>query len=298
MSTFDLDYDRYRQLVEAHLPDTYPQTPESAGGKVVSAARYSLLAGGKRLRPVLLLATTELLGKETQAVLPFAAAVEMIHTYSLVHDDLPCMDDDDLRRGRPTCHVVYGEAMAVLAGDALLNRAFELIHEAGPAFGNAGWKAAAILSRASGSHGMIGGQTLDLMAEETPVGFPGLVAIHRLKTGALIKAPILMAAALAGAEAPIVKSLEQYADAIGLAFQIRDDVLDVISDQSVLGKTIGKDARDQKTTYVSLFGLAGAQAQLEESISQARTALAALESADIDVSFLFGLADYLTVRQS
>lgn len=298
MSTFDLAYDRYRQLVEASLPHTYPQTPDPAGGKVVSAARYSLLAGGKRLRPVLLLATTELLGKEAHAVLPFAAAVEMIHTYSLIHDDLPCMDDDDLRRGRPTCHVVYGEALAVLAGDALLNRAFELVHEAGPAFGAAGWKAAAILSQASGSQGMIGGQTLDLMAEENPVDFLGLEAIHHLKTGALIKAPILMAAALAGAVEPITKSLEQYADAIGLAFQIRDDILDVTADQTVLGKTIGKDARDQKTTYVSLFGLTGAQAHLEQSIGQARIAISSLESAGFDVDFLTGLAEYLTVRQS
>jgi len=298
MSTFDLVYDRYRQMMEASLPDTYPQMPESAGGKVVSAARYSLLAGGKRLRPVLLLATTELLGKEAHAVLPFAAAVEMIHTYSLIHDDLPCMDDDDLRRGLPTCHVVYGEALAVLAGDALLNRAFELIHEAGPAFGAAGWKAASILSQASGSQGMIGGQTLDLMAEENPVDFQGLVSIHRLKTGALIKAPILMAAALAGTDEQITESLERYADAIGLAFQIRDDILDVTADQTVLGKTIGKDARDQKTTYVSLFGLAGSQAHLEQSIGQARTAIAALEKAGLDVSFFSGLADYLTVRQS
>ena len=298
MNDFDLVYERYRQLFEASLPDAFPESPDSAGGRIVSAARYSLLAGGKRLRPVLLLATTELLGEDARAVLPFAAAVEMIHTYSLIHDDLPCMDDDDLRRGRPTCHVVYGEAMAVLAGDALLNRAFELVHEAGSAFGAAGWKAARILSQASGSQGMIGGQTLDLMAEETPVDFQGLVEIHRLKTGALIKAPILMAAALASAEPRVIDSLTQYADAIGLAFQIRDDILDVTADQAVLGKTTGKDARDQKTTYVSLFGLAGAQTQLEQTIVQARTAIAALEAAGIDSGFLSGLTDYLTVRQS
>jgi len=298
MNRFDSLFDRYREQFEAYLPAAYLRAPDSAGGRVVEAARYSLLAGGKRLRPVLLMATADLLGGSASEVLPFAAAIEMIHTYSLIHDDLPCMDDDDLRRGRPTCHVQYGEAMAVLAGDALLNRAFEQVLEAGPRFGDRGWKAAAILSQASGSEGMIGGQALDLMAEEEAVGFEGLVEIHRRKTGALIKAPILMAAALMDASPYLVDQLTRYADAIGLAFQIRDDILDVTADQALLGKTTGKDARDHKTTYVSIFGLDGAQEHLLQTIASAREAIAALASQGLSIDFLEGLADYLVLRQS
>ncbi len=298
MNDFDERYDHFRSHVESRLTDYYPEAHEQAGGLVVQAARYSLMAGGKRLRPVLLLATVELLGGDAGSMMPFAVAVEMIHTYSLIHDDLPCMDDDNLRRGRPTCHIVYGEAIAVLAGDALLNRAFEIVHAAGPRFGDAGWTAASILSSASGSKGMIGGQVLDLMAEENPVDHEGLVNIHRLKTGALIKAPILMAAALSGASGTVTASLERYADAIGLAFQIRDDMLDVVSDPAVLGKTIGKDARDQKTTYVSLFGLEGAQRHLEAAIDRAREAVTELEAEGISCQFLTGLAEYLILRNS
>lgn len=298
MNTFDLLSDQYRQQFESYLPGAYPESTESDGGRVVEAARYSLLAGGKRLRPVLLMATTKLLGGSPKTVLPFAAAIEMIHTYSLIHDDLPCMDDDDLRRGRPTCHVVYGEALAVLAGDALLNRAFELLHEAGPSFGEAGWKAAAILSHASGSKGMIGGQTLDLMAEGLNIDDKALIEIHRRKTGALIKAPVLMAAALMNTDSGRVERLSHYADEIGLAFQIRDDILDVTADLSLLGKTPGKDARDQKTTYVSLFGIAGAQAHLEQTIASARQAIEGLQADGLECGFLSGLADYLILRQS
>jgi geranylgeranyl diphosphate synthase type II len=288
----------YRRQVDACLSESFPQTDASAGGLVVEAARYSLLAGGKRLRPILLLVTTAMLGGHPDDVLPFAAAIEMIHTYSLIHDDLPCMDNDNLRRGKPTNHIVYGEAIALLAGDALLNRAFELVHETGEHFGSAGWKAAQILSHASGSQGMIGGQTLDLLAEKQNIDAQGLTEIHQRKTGLLIQAPILMAAALMNATDDQVKLLTQYAEAIGLAFQIRDDILDVIADSTQLGKTPGKDIRDQKTTYVSFFGLAGAQNRLEVSIESARSAATELQATGSDCGYFIGLADYLIIRQS
>ena len=298
MSRFDERFDHFRSHVEARLPDYFPPMEENAGGRVVTAARYSLTAGGKRLRPVLLLATAEMLGGLAEAMMPFAVAVKMIHTYSLIHDDLPCMDDDDLRRGRPTCHVAFGEAIAVLAGDALLNRAFEIVHETGPDFGEAGWTAAGILSYASGSRGMIGGQALDLLAEETVVDHEGLIEIHRRKTGALIKAPILMAAALSGATDEVTLILERYADAIGLAFQIRDDMLDVVSEAAVLGKSTGKDVRDHKSTYVTLFGLEGAQRHLEIAIERARVAVIELTVAGYPSEFFAGLAEYLILRNT
>lgn len=297
-SRFASRFEHWRLAVEAYLPEAYPELPPAAGGRVVEAARYSLMAGGKRIRPVLLLATTGMLGGDPADAMPFAAALEMIHTYSLIHDDLPCMDDDDLRRGRPTCHVVFGEAIAVLAGDALLNRAFELVHFHGERFGAAGWQAARLLSRASGSFGMIGGQALDIEAEGCEIGAEALEAIHIRKTGALLKAPVLMAAALAGCGEERTARLDRYAAAIGLAFQIRDDILDVTSTPAELGKTPGKDARDHKTTYVSLHGLAGAHQRLREELGAARRASADLRAAGLDTVFFDGLADYLALDRS
>lgn len=295
---FNRQFDQWRGEVERYLPDAYPALDPAAGGRVVEAARYSLMAGGKRIRPVLLLAVTELLGGDPTAVMPFAAALEMVHTYSLIHDDLPCMDDDDLRRGRPTCHVVYGEAIAVLAGDALLNRAFELVHAHGERFGAAGWQAASILSNASGSFGMIGGQALDIEAEGREIDSEALTAIHVRKTGALLKAPVLMAAALCGCSAERTALLDRYAAGIGLAFQVRDDILDVAATPEQLGKTPGKDARDHKTTYVSLYGLDDARLRLGQILDEARQAAEALRQSGLNTAFLVGLADYLALGQS
>lgn len=298
VTDFDRQLTKWQQVIEQYLPESYPVPPVEAGGRVVEAARYSLLAGGKRIRPVLMLATAEMLGADPLAVRPFAAALEMIHTYSLIHDDLPCMDNDDLRRGNPTCHVVYGEALAVLAGDALLTQAFELVHEYGEQFGSSGWQAARILSRAAGSSGMIAGQTLDIAAEGHEINAVELEAIHTRKTGALLKAPVLVAAALAGSNEQLTSLLEQYADAIGLAFQIRDDILDVTSTPEQMGKTIGKDARDHKTTYATLYGLEGAQERLESVLAKARQSTAALQAEGLDTSFLEGLINYLATRRS
>lgn len=302
MNKTEADFDRqlakWQQIIQQYLPESYPVPSAEAGGRVVEAALYSLLAGGKRIRPVLMLATAEMLGIDPLAVRPFAAALEMIHTYSLIHDDLPCMDNDDLRRGNPTCHVVYGEALAVLAGDALLTRAFELVHEHGEQFGSSGWQAARILSRAAGSNGMIAGQTLDIAAEGREINAVELEAIHTRKTGALLKAPVLVAAALADSNEQRTRLLEQYADAVGLAFQIRDDILDVTSTTQQMGKTIGKDARDQKTTYATLYGLEGAQERLEGVLAKARQSIAALQTDGLDTSFLEGLIDYLATRRS
>ncbi len=295
---FDRQLAKWQQIIEDYLPESYPVPSVEAGGRVVEAARYSLLAGGKRIRPVLMLATAEMLGTDPMVVLPFAAALEMIHTYSLIHDDLPCMDDDDLRRGNPTCHVVFGEAVAVLAGDALLTRAFELVHEFGEQFGSAGWQAARILSQAAGSSGMIAGQTLDIAAEGREIDAVALEAIHTRKTGALLKAPVLVAAALAGSSQEHTRLLGQYADAIGLAFQIRDDILDVTSTSEQMGKSIGKDARDQKTTYATLYGTEGAQKRLEQILASARESILALEADGLDTFFLKGLTDYLALRRS
>ena len=240
------------------------------------AVHYSLFAGGKRIRPLLVLATAEALGSSREDVLPLACAVELIHTYSLIHDDLPAMDDDDLRRGRPTCHKVFGEAMAILAGDALLTRAFHLLAETAVRQDEhlrRRLEAMALLGAACGTNGLIGGQVEDLEAEGREVAPPVLERLHRAKTGALLGACVLGAAALGGAEEATRGYLKRYADAIGLAFQVVDDVLDATEDAEQLGKTAGKDARAAKATYVSVHGLEGARRLARELLEQALDAL-------------------------
>ncbi len=298
MTAWPESYARYLAAVEAALPLYLPEQADADGGLVVAAARYSLLGGGKRFRPVLLLGTVDLLGGDWQRALPAACALEMIHTYSLIHDDLPCMDDDDLRRGRPTCHRVYGEAIAVLAGDTLLNRAYEVLLDAVDPTLPGTVAAARLIAHAAGSRGMIGGQTLDLAAEGRLIDEPSLRTLHRMKTGALIKAPILAAASLAGTAPAVTGILERYAEAIGLAFQIQDDILDVTSDAAALGKTAGKDQRDRKSTYVTLLGLDAARRRLDEAIAAARGCLAELHAAGPDMTFLSGLTTYLLDRSS
>ena len=298
MNSFKQEFAGYLAAVEQALPEFMPEQPAGDGGQVINAARYSLLAGGKRIRPVLLLAACSMLGCDQAAAMPFACALEMIHTYSLIHDDLPCMDNDDLRRGLPTCHKVYGEAMAVLAGDALLNRACEILLDAALSGGSGKLEAARIISEAAGSRGMIGGQALDLAAEGKKISADELRKLHQMKTGALIKAPVLAAASLAGAPAKVRSCLEEYANAIGLGFQIKDDILDVTADSSTMGKTTGKDQRDQKSTYVSLFGLDEAQGLLEGTIDAAHLALVDLGTIGYDPAFLNDLADYLLVRSN
>jgi geranylgeranyl diphosphate synthase type II len=244
----------------------------------------------------LLLAAAELTGAGRQTALPFASALELIHTYSLIHDDLPCMDDDDLRRGRPTCHKVFGEAIAVLAGDYLLNRAYEILLDAIDPAQPGSLAAARLISRAAGSHGMIGGQVLDLQAGGRMISPEQLCRIHTLKTGALLLAPLLAGARLGRADPATEQVLTRYGRSIGLAFQIRDDILDVTANAGTLGKSAGKDERDGKATYVSHYGLAGAETKLQEITGQAQQALAELKSLGFDPTFLVNLTRFLLIR--
>jgi geranylgeranyl diphosphate synthase type II len=247
-----------REEVDAALDDALP--PEAAWPATIHrAVRYSLFAGGKRIRPALVIAAGEAVGGSRAELLPLACAVEMIHTYSLIHDDLPAMDDDDLRRGKPTSHKVFGEAIAILAGDALLTRAFELM--AGVPEGcdeprlRRRVRATAILGEACGTTGLIGGQVMDLESEGCSIGAADLERLHRAKTGALLAACVRGGAILGGADEAGLERLARYASAIGLAFQVVDDVLDATGDAAHLGKTAGKDEAARKATYVSVHGL-------------------------------------------
>jgi len=220
------------------------------------AMLYSLMAGGKRVRPVLLLETCRMCGGDISAALPFACAVEMVHTYSLIHDDLPCMDDDDLRRGKPTNHKVYGEATAVLAGDGLLTAAFEAMSEE---VGNLPFdrvvQAISCLAKAAGGRGMVGGQVLDIAGEGRSLSEEELKEVYSLKTGALISAAAEMGCILAGGDEFARSAVVTYAKKIGLAFQVQDDVLDVSGDEAVIGKPVGSDIRSEKSTFVTLYGI-------------------------------------------
>jgi geranylgeranyl diphosphate synthase type II len=247
--------------------------------------RYPVFAGGKRLRPALLLATVRCLGGDEGAALPIAAALELIHTYSLVHDDLPAMDDDALRRGLPTCHVAYDEATAILVGDALLTLAFEIL-TAEPVV-------CAEVARAVGSKGMIAGQALDLEAAGTKLDGSSLERIHRLKTGTLISASVVCGALLAGAPQPVQEALRSYGQGLGLAFQIVDDLLDVEGDTVSLGKTAGKDARDSKATFPAVWGL---EESRRRALAAAQHATAALEALDGNGDLLARIADFVLQR--
>jgi geranylgeranyl diphosphate synthase type II len=268
-----------RRLVDRALDEALP--PEGAWpGTIHRAMRYSLFAGGKRLRPLLALAAGDAVGAQEADVLPFACAVEMVHTYSLVHDDLPAMDNDDLRRGKPTSHKVFGEAMAILAGDALLTHAFHLLCEA-----PAEWpperrlrrlRAAALLGKACGTSGLIGGQVLDLESEGRAVDPAILERLHRAKTGALLTACVMGGAVLGGAAGSDADGLERYARAVGLAFQVVDDVLDATEGDAQLGKTAGKDDAAGKATYVRVHGLEEARRIARRLEQEALEALAPL----------------------
>ena len=264
---------------------------------ISDAARYSLLGGGKRIRPILCLAVGELFGTPMNDLIPYACAVEMIHTFSLVHDDLPCMDNDDYRRGRLTSHKVYGEGIAVLAGDALANKAYEIMLQdclAHPKDGKI--EAAHVICHATGDKGMIGGQTVDIESEHQKIPYELLKKMHSMKTGALIKAPIMAACFISQATCDEKYIFEQYADAIGLAFQIKDDILDVTSDMETMGKTVGKDVTEEKSTYVSLFGLKKAEEILNTTTDQAFQSLESIKAKGYNVEFLEILTEYLLRR--
>jgi len=253
-------------------------------GQIYDAMGYSLMAGGKRIRPVLTLETCRMCGGDVEAALPFACAVEMIHTYSLIHDDLPCMDDDDLRRGKPTNHKVYGEATAVLAGDALLTAAFEMMAEfRGSLDAGRVLKAMDCLSHAAGAAGMIGGQVLDMEGEQRPLSLDELKLMQSLKTGALISAAAEIGCMIAGGSDEQRQAIRTYAQCIGRAFQVRDDMLDVTSTDEVLGKPIGSDAENGKTTFVTVLGLEGCAALVDELTEQAIQALNIFEEPDFHI---------------
>lgn len=253
--------------IEAILKEYLPKE-EGWQKTVIAAMNYSVLAGGKRLRPMLMEETYRLFGGKGREIEPFMAAIEMIHTYSLVHDDLPAMDNDEYRRGRKTTHVVYGEAMAILAGDGLLNYAFETAMKSFTMEGDLEKKARAlsVLAQKAGIYGMIGGQTADIEAEDLgdQVTTEHLMFIHAHKTSALIEAAMMTGAILAGASQEEIAQIEKAAYEIGIAFQIQDDILDVTSTLEMLGKPIGSDARNHKTTYVTLKGLEESRKEQQE----------------------------------
>ncbi len=262
---------------------------------IYEACAYSLSAGGKRLRPMLLLECFKMCGGENEeAILPFACAIEMIHTYSLIHDDLPAMDNDDLRRGKPTNHKVYGEATAILAGDALLNFAFETALSAKNIDAEKKLTAISQMASSSGWDGMIGGQIVDLASEGKKISLEALQYIHKLKTGALIKASCVMGAILAGANEKKLKMVESYAENLGIAFQIQDDILDVTANEEELGKPIGSDEKNEKSTYVTLCGLEKAREYAKEYTNKALEDLSFFgESAE----FLKKLTKFLLQRK-
>ncbi len=286
--TVDYLRDRFgRRLREAGTPDT-----------LVRPMEYSLLAGGKRLRPALCLAFAEVLGTPARSVLPFAAAFELIHTYSLIHDDLPAMDDDDLRRGRPSCHKAFGEAQAILAGDALLTEAFGVMAETAPAVPERAVLAAlAEAAFAAGSAGMVGGQMLDMdYTGATDVGLTQVAAMQAKKTGALIRAACVCGAVLAQGSPGDVDRAAAYGRALGAAFQIADDILDVVGDEKTIGKPVGSDQALGKNTFPSLAGLSRSR---EMALAEADAAVSAVDGYKGDAArFLRELARYVVDRVS
>ncbi len=266
---------------------------ENHQASIYDAMEYSLFSGGKRIRPVLCAACAELFGGDPEEAMPFACAIEMIHTYSLIHDDLPCMDDDDLRRGKPTNHVVYGEAMAVLAGDALLNCAFETALNHSKVSPAVTVEALKIIGTMAGTEGMIGGQVIDLESEGTAIDSVTLMAKHVCKTGALMMASAKAGALVGGGSKEDVLNMENFARYLGVAFQIKDDILDVESTTEVLGKPVGSDDENEKTTFVTLYGLEQSKKMLED---YTRMATDLLDEYGERADFLRGLADFLLKR--
>lgn len=260
---------------ERFLPDIEKKLESSitADNSAAQAMKYSLLSGGKRIRPILLLEFYALCGGKGDSALNFAAALEMIHTYSLIHDDLPCMDNDDMRRGRPSCHKAFGEDTALLAGDALLTLAFKTAAETDGIPADRVLKAIAVLAENAGISGMVGGQVEDLAFEKSGATIEQLRGMYLKKTSCLLSAGAVCGSILAGADEEKLKYAAEYAEKLGLAFQIIDDILDCTSDEKTLGKPIGSDAKNGKTTYVTLLGIDGAKAEAERLSNEALTAL-------------------------
>lgn len=294
----DYTFEDYKALIEKHLMDFIPEVDHKSI-TLYEAMKYSLAAGGKRIRPVLLLAACDFCGGNVEEALPYACAIEYIHTYSLIHDDLPCMDDDDLRRGLPTNHKVYGEAMAVLAGDGLLNTAFEAMNrDMIFYFDNASAlkkrvKASYEIGKGAGCRGMVAGQVADMEAEDKSSSKEMLDYIHLTKTSALIIAAVRAGAYLGNADSEMLDKLTVFAENLGLAFQIRDDILDVEGSEEEMGKKAGMDSINKKATYPSLHGIEASRNRLEELT---QTAIGALEKYYDNAEVFTKLAEQLAVR--
>ncbi|ABA88912.1 trans-isoprenyl diphosphate synthase [Syntrophotalea carbinolica DSM 2380] len=276
--------------------DTYLPGEDVLPISLHKAMRYSTFAAGKRIRPILMMAACEAVGGTVDKVMPAACAMEMIHTYSLIHDDLPAMDDDDFRRGRPTCHKVYGDALAILAGDALLTEAFILLSRLGEDGGvslEAARRVSADIARCAGSMGMVGGQVVDMDSEGKEIDLATLEYIHTRKTGALILASVQSGAVLGGASSEQVDNLGRYAKAAGLAFQVADDILDIVGDQELLGKDVGSDQERGKATYPALLGLDAARDRAKELRD---VALESLSGFDERAEPLRSIAHYIVDR--
>lgn len=274
----EYSYEKYKEIVDKHILDFIPNIDDKSG-ILFESMKYSLTAGGKRLRPVLLLAACDFAGGEINEAIPFAIAIEYIHTYSLIHDDLPAMDNDDLRRGKPTSHKVYGEAIAILAGDALLNTAFEIINKDmflyfdKPDKLTQRIKAAYAIAKGSGCQGMVAGQISDIEAEEQNLSSEMLEYIHINKTGALIRSSILAGLYLGNADDKMISRMDEYAEKLGLAYQIADDILDVTGSTEVLGKTAGKDKKNNKSTFVTVLGLEESKKKLLSISDEAKESI-------------------------
>ena len=284
--------EQIEQILDQYLPPK-----EGLQKTVLTAMNTTVKAGGKRLRPMLINETYKMFGGEGDIVKPFMAAIEMIHTYSLIHDDLPALDNDDYRRGQKTCHIVYGEDMAILAGDALLNYAYEV---ATKAFDLADQdemmnvvEAVKILARKPGIYGMIGGQVADVELEGTPLSMEQILFIHKNKTSALIEACMMIGAVLAGASKVEVMAMEECGEYIGLAFQIQDDILDLTGDEEEIGKPVGSDEKNHKTTYVTLKGLEQSAKDVEEI---SKKAIEILARYDVGDRYLTNLTRFLIHR--
>lgn len=286
---YERQYEQYRLAVEEYLNGLF--TGSAAYGRLYEAMRYSVLAGGKRIRPVLTLEFARLGGADWRTALPYACALELVHNYSLIHDDLPCMDNDDLRRGKPTNHKVYGETLAVLAGDAMQPEAFRLMAEAPCLPAENRLEAVRTLARACGADGMVGGQVLDTVYDVRDAA--GLTVLNRLKTGVMISAAAELGCIASEMPATMRAQALVYADAIGRGFQIRDDMLDVEGDQAVFGKPIGSDVQEGKVTFVDVIGMDACRQEVAACTETAKAAVAGWP----DHGFLWELADRMVGRR-
>ena len=288
---FKAQIEKYCDAVNTELMKYIPEANDGQRD-VTKAMRYSLSNGGKRLRPIFVLEFCRMCGGDVNKALPYACAIEYIHTYSLIHDDLPCMDNDDMRRGKPSCHKMYGEATALLAGDALLTHAFEIC-SASELSDSQNLRAVSLLSQNAGVGGMIGGQVIDLKYEQSDPSISDILTVHRLKTGALISAACILGCIAAGADDEKMAAASKFAYYLGIAFQIKDDLLDIYGDEEKLGKPVGSDAENEKFTYVSAVGAEKARQDVERLTENAIAQLDAFEDSD----FLKTLARYLVNRE-